>query len=406
MVIGPGAAARARPRRRAAARPDTRLRPLVEEPRSSRAPRRSRRSSCWPRAFRPRATGRAPTARRRCRAVDELGGTVRRQGRWARGGQGRRGLPRSRLGRRRPSTRASWAVPFGDAGRVVVVEELLVGDEVSLLALCHGQTARPLARTGLQARRRRRRGNQYGRHGRLLAGAVVRRRGDGPTRAPRARAAARRARAAWHPVLGLSLRRADADGRRAARAGVQRALRRPGDPGPGRALRRRSRGRASRQSPHGAPDEVALGVGGDAAVTLVLAAPGYPEATRTGPGDPPASNAPRRCPALASSTRARRCATAGWWSLSGRVLGVTATAPTLPPRARARAGRSARDRIRRQARPQRHRAAGGRGGSTCLNFRNLRRSTSPTSRAPTPTRPRWTDLDTRPRGPPLRSSGS
>ena len=33
---------------------------------------------------------------------------------------------------------------------------------------------------------------------------------------------------------------------------------------------------------HGAPDEVALGVGDDAAVTLVLAAPGYPEATRTG----------------------------------------------------------------------------------------------------------------------------
>ena len=34
---------------------------------------------------------------------------------------------------------------FGDAGRTVVVEELLDGVEVSLLALCHGQTARPLA---------------------------------------------------------------------------------------------------------------------------------------------------------------------------------------------------------------------------------------------------------------------
>jgi len=33
---------------------------------------------------------------------------------------------------------------------------------------------------------------------------------------------------------------------------------------------------------NGAPDEVELGVRGDAAVTLVLAAPGYPEATRTG----------------------------------------------------------------------------------------------------------------------------
>ena len=34
---------------------------------------------------------------------------------------------------------------FGEAGSTVVVEELLEGDEVSLLALCHGQTARPLA---------------------------------------------------------------------------------------------------------------------------------------------------------------------------------------------------------------------------------------------------------------------
>ena len=34
---------------------------------------------------------------------------------------------------------------FGEAGRTVVIEELLAGDEVSLLALCHGQTARPLA---------------------------------------------------------------------------------------------------------------------------------------------------------------------------------------------------------------------------------------------------------------------
>jgi phosphoribosylamine--glycine ligase len=34
---------------------------------------------------------------------------------------------------------------YGEAGATVVVEELLDGDEVSLLALCHGETARPLA---------------------------------------------------------------------------------------------------------------------------------------------------------------------------------------------------------------------------------------------------------------------
>ena len=34
---------------------------------------------------------------------------------------------------------------YGEAGATVVVEELLDGDEVSLLALCHGQIARPLA---------------------------------------------------------------------------------------------------------------------------------------------------------------------------------------------------------------------------------------------------------------------
>ena len=34
---------------------------------------------------------------------------------------------------------------YGDAGATVVVEELLAGDEVSLLALCHGEAARPLA---------------------------------------------------------------------------------------------------------------------------------------------------------------------------------------------------------------------------------------------------------------------
>ena len=107
---------------------------------------------------------------------------------------------------------------------------------------------------------------------------------DGRRRAARARAAAGRARAPRHPVLGLPLRRPHAHGRRAAGARVQRALRRSGDAGAGRAPRRRPRRRA-RGDRARAPDEVALGVGDEAAVTLVLAAPGYPEAHAHRPAD-------------------------------------------------------------------------------------------------------------------------
>ena len=47
---------------------------------------------------------------------------------------------------------------------------------------------------------------------------------------------------------------------------------------------------------HGAPDEVALGVARDAAVTLVLAAPAATPRPRAPASRSRASSAPRRCP--------------------------------------------------------------------------------------------------------------
>jgi phosphoribosylamine--glycine ligase len=89
---------------------------------------------------------------------------------------------------------------------------------------------------------------------------------------------------------------------------------------------------------HGAPGDVDLDVSDDAAVTLVLAAPGYPEAPRTGQ---PIEGI-ERAEALAgvsvqhagTAVRDGRLVVAG-----GRTLGVTATAPTLHiARERAMAG--------------------------------------------------------------------
>jgi phosphoribosylamine--glycine ligase len=57
----------------------------------------------------------------------------------------------------------------------VLVEEFLSGPEVSLFFVSDGDTVRALARAGLQARLRRRRGPEHGRHGRVLAAAVARR---------------------------------------------------------------------------------------------------------------------------------------------------------------------------------------------------------------------------------------
>ena len=65
---------------------------------------------------------------------------------------------------------ASSASAFGSAGRRVLVEELLEGDELSLLALCDGEHVVALAGCARrQARARRRPRAEHGRHGVLLA---------------------------------------------------------------------------------------------------------------------------------------------------------------------------------------------------------------------------------------------
>ena len=250
------------------------------------------------------------------------------------------------------------------------------GDEVSLLALCHGETARPLA--AAQDFKRIGDGDTGPNTGGMGAYSPVPWFDDAAT--------AEAARQVHEPLLAELARRGlpfsgclyaglmlTADGPRVLEYNV-----RFGDPET-QALVARIDGdlaAALAAIAHGAPGEVELDVSDDAAVTLVLAAPGYPEAPRTGQ---PIEGV-ERAEALAgvsvqhagTALHDGRLVVAG-----GRTLGVTATAPTLHlARERAMAG-CARNRIRRQAGARRHRAARSSGGSTCL-----------TSQAQRPRRPR------------------
>ena len=108
----------------------------------------------------------------------------------------------------------------------VLVEEHLVGSELSLLAVCDGVTrAAARLRAGLQTDLRRRPRAEHRRHGVLLAGSVGRR---GSLRgAVRAGAPARAGRAAtpWDRLPRRPLRGADDERPGPAGAGVQHPLR-------------------------------------------------------------------------------------------------------------------------------------------------------------------------------------
>ena len=113
--------------------------------------------------------------RRRDAYVDEVGAPVRREGRRARGGQGRLHLPDGRRGARTPSTQVMRRARCSatPAARVVI-EEFLEGEELSFMALTDGDdraAARGVA--GSQARRRRRPRSEHRRHGRVLAAPVA-----------------------------------------------------------------------------------------------------------------------------------------------------------------------------------------------------------------------------------------
>jgi phosphoribosylamine--glycine ligase len=217
---------------------------------------------------------------------------------------------------------------FGEAGRTVLVEELLAGDEVSLLALCHGQSARPLA--AAQDFKRIGDGDSGPNTGGMGAYSPVPWFDDAAT--------ADAAQLVHEPLLAELAQRGipfsgclyaglmlTADGPRVLEYNV-----RFGDPETQALVARLDGDLAAALAAiaHGAPGDVDLGVREDAAVTLVLAAPGYPEAPRTGQ---PIEGI-ERAESLAgvsvqhagTELRDGDLVVAG-----GRVLGVTATAPTL-----------------------------------------------------------------------------
>ena len=180
----------------------------------------------------------------------------------------------------------------------------------------HRRPRRPAARAraGLQARRRRRRGSEHRRHGRVLAGAVRRRRdrrpdprrdprADGPGDGGRGRAVPRR------PVRG-----ADADRRRAEGARVQL----PGSATPRRRCCCRGSGPTSRELCLACAEGDLAALQGEPRPTRPasrssLASGGYPGALRD---RGPRSRGSRR----PSRSRARSCSTPGTAERQGRVV--------------------------------------------------------------------------------------
>ena len=225
---------------------------------------------------------------------------------------------------------------FGDAGATVLVEEVLEGPEVSAFALVrrgHGGPAR--AEPGLQADRRRRRGPEHRRHGRVLAGPVR----STPTWSPASgrRSLPRRSRrsepraSGYRGLLYAGLMLTD-DGPKVLEFNC-----RFGDPET-EAVVPRLRTDLAELLLACATDRLAdvkVDWLDEAAVTVVLASGGYPGAYATGAeivGLPEAAALESVSVFHAGTTqRDDRVVTAG-----GRVLAVSALGPTLDD-ARARA---------------------------------------------------------------------
>ena len=177
------------------------------------------------------------------------------------------------------AVRACFDGAFGDAGSTVVIEECMTGPECSLLCfVTAGQSfpmapaqdhkRRPLMATWAQHRRRGRG---------TLAGAHRHRRGDGRhggyhgEGGRRYGARALRQRLSRHPVWRLH-----ADPGRPEDRGVQRALRRPRDPGRAAPFGKRPGGGHARRG-RGTTRGCAAGSRSDDwAVSVVLASEGYP----------------------------------------------------------------------------------------------------------------------------------
>ena len=117
-----------------------------------------------------RRLGAVRRRRRRARLFRAAGRADRGEGGWPGRRQGRGGGATTEARPRPPST-TSWRTGcIGAAGAAVVIEECLVGEEVSLLRPLRRRD-RPAARRGAgpQAGRRRRHRAEHRRHGRLFA---------------------------------------------------------------------------------------------------------------------------------------------------------------------------------------------------------------------------------------------